>query len=522
MSAANATTPETKAVVEPPSVVMRGAALAGAVFVLALANFMAVLDMTIVNVAVPHIASGLAVSSHEGTWVITSYAVAEAIMVPLSGWLANRFGAVRVFCTSAVLFALASALCGFSQSIQMLVAFRILQGLTGGPLMPMSQILLMRISPPKRQNLTIGLWTMTTILAPICGPLVGGHIADSVGWPWAFYINVPIGIVCAIFAWNLLSVRETPIRKMRVDFIGLALLIVWVGAMQMMLDNGETHDWFASPLIVSFAVIAVIGFVLFVIWELGEEHPIVDLRIFRYPAFSIACAAMGITFGCYFASIVLVPLWLQLNMGYTATLAGEIMAFNGALALFMAPIAAMLMSRLDPRLMMSYGLSVLAVCTLLRAGFAQNMTFEQIAFVQMLVGLGMPFFFVPLTSVSMQTVKPHEVPAAAGMLGFVRTSAVAFATAIVTTAWQNGGTRNKVDMVETLNDPAAAIEQLTSTGMSYEQARATLDSMVQSQSVMVATNELFFVIGLIIVVTAAAIWLMPKPKGPLQRPTGGH
>jgi MFS family permease len=283
-----------------PGVTMRGMGLALGIVVISLANFMSVLDTTIVNVAVPHIAGSLAVSPNEGTWVITSYAVAEAITVPLAGWLAARFGVVRVFIVAVICFGLFSALCGFANSLGMLVVFRVLQGLAGGPLMPMSQTLLLRIAPPSLANMAMGLWMMTTILAPIAGPVLGGVISDTAGWPWAFYINVPVSAICAGLAWQLFRSRETTIVKNPVDFVGLGFLIVWVAALQIMLDNGQNEDWFGSSFIVGLAIVALLGFISFVTWELTAEHPIVDLRVFRHRGFAVSAVALSLTFGSFF------------------------------------------------------------------------------------------------------------------------------------------------------------------------------------------------------------------------------
>jgi DHA2 family multidrug resistance protein len=387
-----------------------GIALVVAILVLAMANFMSVLDMTIVNVAIPHIAGSLAISTTEGTWAITSYAVAEAIMVPLTGWLASRFGAVRVFTIAALGFGLFSFLCGLSTSLPFLVMCRVMQGVMGGPLMPMSQTLLLRVAPPKYRNLSLGLWTMTTILAPVAGPLVSGVFSDSIGWPWAFYINVPIAITCATLAWRLLTKFDGVRVRNPMDYVGLSLLIVWVGALQIMLDNGEDLDWFASNFIVTLAVVALLGFISFVIWEFTAEHPIVDLRVFRHRGFAVCAAAMLLTFGSFMGSIVLIPLWLQTNMGYTATSSGEIMAFNGVLGVIMAPVAAIMISRVDPRAIMSTGLLIIAADTLYRTTFNNDMTFGQLVPAQLAMGLGMPLFFVPMMSLAMRTRFPQVSP----------------------------------------------------------------------------------------------------------------
>src|SRR5579863_7968862 len=239
--------------VDPPP--LRGGALMLAGFLLAVGNFMVVLDMTIANVSVPNIAGGMAVSPSQGTWVITSYSVAEAIVVPLTGWLAGRFGAVKVFVVGMAGFGVCSALCGIAPSLGFLVAFRVMQGLCGGPIMPMSQTLMMRVFPPQQRGQAMGLWSMTTVVAPIAGPILGGYLCDTVGWPWVFYINVPVAAVCAFFAWRMLHKQETPTMRRPVDFVGLLLLISFVGAMQIMLDKGRELDWFSSPVIIALAVL---------------------------------------------------------------------------------------------------------------------------------------------------------------------------------------------------------------------------------------------------------------------------
>ena len=494
---------------------LRGGMLFGVIFLLALANFMAVLDLTIVNVAVPHIAGSLAVSPNEGTWVITSYAVAEAITVPLTGWLAARFGAVRVFVSAAACFGLFSFLCGFAPSLSMLVVFRVLQGFSGGPLMPMSQTLLLRVTPPNRAQMALGLQTMTTILAPIAGPLIGGSLTDSIGWPWAFYINVPISIVVALLAWTLLRSRETSKVRQPIDYVGLGLLILWVGALQVMLDNGQEKDWFASSFIVALAVFATIGFVAFLIWELTDEHPIVDLSVFRNRTFSVMAGAMAFTFGAFFATVVLIPLWLQTNMGYTATWAGDVMAFQGVLGVLMAPVAAMLISRIDPRWLMSVGLSILAAATLWRTTFAQNMTFWQLVLPQLATGLGIPLFFVPLLGLSVAAVPPEQTASAAGLVNFIRTMSGAFGTALVTTVWDQTATNVRVNLVGTLHQPERVLSTLQSHGLSATQALQSLSDTVQSQAVMVATNQVFLALAVIIAAVAAGVWLSPRAKGPV-------
>lgn len=501
---------------------LKGPALWLAGFVLAFSNFMAVLDMTIANVSVPNIAGGLAVSPNEGTWVITSYAVAEAITVPLTGWLAQRFGTVRVYTFAIALFGICSFLCGLAPSLGFLILFRIMQGLAGGPMMPLSQTLLQQIVPPKYRAQSMGLWAMTTVVAPIAGPVVGGTISDNMGWEWVFFINVPVAIFLTFAAIRFLSSQETKTEKKPIDVVGFLLLIVWVGALQLMLDKGKDLDWFASPFIIGCLGVAVVCFIAFIIWELTAEHPVVDIRIFRYPGFAAPCLSMALAFGGMYASLVLIPLWLQLNLGYTATWAGYVTGFNGVLAVVASPIVAMLVTKVDPRALVSFGILWMAGIMAVRTTFTADMAFGQLIWPQIAQGLGMPLLFIPLMTVAMGSVKPWELASAAGLLAFVRTVSGAFATSITTTAWDDGGKANHAVMAGRLQNPDAALGAMTGGGLSPDQALAQLNNMVQHQAVMTATNHIFMVTCAVMVVSVGAIWLAPRPKGPAPAGGGGH
>ena len=320
---------------DPPS--LEGGMLWTAGIVLALSNFVAVLNMTIANVTVPNIAGALGAGSSQGTWVITSYAVAEAITVPLTGWLSGRFGAVRLFCIAVVLFGLCSLLCGLSTSLPMLLGMRVLQGMAGGPLMALSQTLLLKIFPKRQSMQAMGLWAMTTLLAPVVGPVLGGWLCDQYSWPWVFLINVPMALLFGVLAWFMLKRYHEPAVIKPVDKVGMLLLIVWVAALQIMLDEGKDLDWFSSTEIRVLAIVAVIGFLSFLIWELTEEYPIVDLRVFRHRGFSSCMLVLGLAFGAFFGINVLTPQWLQYNMGYTTTWAGLVVAWGGVLSVVFSP-----------------------------------------------------------------------------------------------------------------------------------------------------------------------------------------
>lgn len=490
---------------------LEGGQLVAAGLLLAAANFIAVLDTTIANVSVPTIAGALGASSSQGTYVITSYAVAEAITVPLTGWLAGRFGAVRVFISSMLLFGLFSALCGMANSLGMLVLFRVFQGLAGGPLMPLSQTLLLRIFPKEKAAAATGLWAMTTLIAPIMGPILGGIICDSMHWSMIFLINVPFAALCGYLGWQMLKRFETKLAKVRIDVIGLVLLVVWVAALQLMLDEGKEKDWFASTEIVILAVVAAIGFVAFLIWELTERNPVVDLRVFRHRGYSASVLTICLAFGAFFGATVLTPLWLQSYMGYTATWAGYTTAMTGVLAVMAAPLAAGLSTKIDPRKLVFCGVMWLGMITLWRTHANLDMTRWQIALPLLLQGIGMPFFFVPLTGLALASVNEEETASAAGLMSFCRTVSGAFATSLVNTGWENKTAYNHAELAG-LTDQSGAVSQLLSqSGMAPDQVLGTMANTLQAQSVMLATNQIFMLAGLAFILAASAIWLAPRP-----------
>ncbi len=497
-----------KAVVKP----LEGVDLFVAALFLALANFVVVLDMTIVNVSLPHIAGGLAVSPTEGTYAITSYAVAEAITVPLTGWLAMRFGTLRVFVVCILLFGLFSALCGITNSLGGLISGRILQGFAGGPLMPLSQVLLMSIFPKDKQGAAIGLWGITTLTAPIAGPIVGGYISDVYSWHYIFLINIPIALICGVFSWKLLKKFETPIIKTKFDIVGIMLLILWVGSLQVMLDEGKNHDWFESAYICSLGITSLISFAVFIIWELTQEHPVIDLRIFRHRGFTLSVLVVSVAFGCMFGSVVLLPLWLQSSMGYTALSAGFVSASMGVLAVLMAPVAAKLSEKFDARYIVFTGILWLGIFTFIRSFATTDITSWQLSFPLLLQGIGLPMFFLPLTVLALGSVTPKETAAAAGLMNFLRTLSGAFAVSIVATGWDNQAKTIRTDMVANIAQPQELASLLGDVSIKgQETAKYMLENLLQEQVIMLATNQIFLVVSFTFIFAAMLVWLIPKP-----------
>jgi DHA2 family multidrug resistance protein len=501
---------------------LTGGKLLLAALLIGLGNFLVVLDTTIANVSVPTIAGSLGVSSSQGTWVITSYAVAEAITVPLTGWLAKKFGAQRVFLTCYLGFAAISLLCGTSHSLGMLLGSRVLLGLVGGPIMPLSQMLLLRVYPKEKATQGTVLWAMTTLVGPVAGPILGGIICDSIGWQWIFFIKVPVAAAGGLVLLLLLRGQPDPKSQAFIDKVGLGLLIVWVAALQIMLDEGRNQDWFNSPEICILAVVAIIGFLAFMIWELTEKNPIVDLRIFRHRGFTAAATTYAVGFGAFFASIVLLPLWLQSNMGYTATWAGYATGIMGIFAVLSAPLVGRAVEKVDARLIVSLGILGLGLISVWRMGFTPDVTFGQMALPTLLTGPFMVMFFVPVTGLAMASCGHDEQANAAGISNFMRTLAGAFATSLVQTGWSNAARHNQTELAGVMQRSGqVTIDAMTANGVSHETATTLLSNLVEGQSVMLATLNMFATIAICFLFAATLIWMSPKPKGPIDT-SGAH
>ena len=410
-----------------------------ATLALALATFMQVLDTTIANVSIPAISGNLGVTPNEGTWVITAYAAANAIFMPLTGWLSKRFGEVHLFTFSTFSFALVSWLCGLSLDYNMLIFARVLQGIVAAPMMALSQSLLLSIYPKHKQGLALAFWAMTATVAPIVGPLLGGYITDNFSWSWIFYINIPIGFISAFVVITMLKERETTILKLPIDYIGLALLIVGVGALQIMLDKGNNLDWFNSNIIIILAVIATVALSIFIVWEFFHEHPVVDLTLFTSRNFTIGTIAITLGYSVFLGGGVIFPLWLQTQLGYNAFWAGFASAGVGVFAFLLSPIVGGNMHRLNLRVLVSISFIIFAVSYYWMAQFTVNISLMDAFMPRLLMGAGMAMFFVPLTSIIISEIAITRVASAMGLVNFLRILGGSFGTSIATTAWAREG-----------------------------------------------------------------------------------
>lgn len=490
---------------------LKGAALALTAMAIATGTFMQVLDTSIANVAIPTISGDLGVSPDQGTWVITFFAMANGVSVPISGWLMARFGPVRAFIGAVVLFTIASFLCGIAWNIQSLIVFRLIQGGVSGPMIPGSLALLRAIFPPRQAATASAIWSMTTMAAPVCGPILGGWISDNATWSWIFFINVPVGIVCAIGCARGLKGRDEPARKLPVDGVGLGLLIVWVSALQIMLDQGKDADWFSSPAIVALAIVAGVGFFAWVIWEITDKHPMVDLSAFRSRNFTVGTIGFCLGYGVFFSNTVLLPLWLQTQLGYIATWAGLVMAPAGVMAVIMSPVSAKLFGRLDTRISASLALGLFAAAFLMRAGLTPDANFGAFVVPMWVQGAAMGFFFTALITLSLGEIPPERMASATGLLTFARITAGGFAASLVTTLWDRREALHQTRLAENLGANGGALQPtlqaLHSLGLDGGSALTALGHAVTGQAYAMAALDVFWASGWIMLLIIPTLWL---------------
>lgn len=495
---------------------LQGGALAMLTLVLSLATFMLVLDSTIANVAIPIIAGDLGASSSQGTWVITSFGVANAISIPITGWLAKRFGEVRLFLIATLLFVLASWLCGIANSLEMLIVFRVLQGAVAGPIIPLSQSLLLNNYPPEKRGMALAFWSMTIVVAPICGPILGGWISDNIHWGWIFFINVPIGLAVVLISWKILEGRESRISHQPVNTVGLILLALGVGALQLMLDQGRELDWFNSTEIMVLTIIAAVGLIALIIWELTDDNPVVDVSLFKSRNFTVGCVSTSLAFLVYSGTVVLIPLLLQQVYNYTATWAGLAAAPVGLLPIILAPIIGKFGNKIDMRILITVSFMVYALTFYWRAvTFEPEMTFMDVALPQFVQGLAVACFFMPLTTITLSGLPPEKMASASSLFNFLRTLAGSIGTSLTTFIWYNREAVHHTQLTEVINPYNPISQQFFQTmgsfGLSEEQTASYLARQITAQGFIIGANEIFLVSAITFISLVVLIWFAKPP-----------
>ncbi|QCP49968.1 DHA2 family efflux MFS transporter permease subunit [Trinickia violacea] len=500
---------------QAPHPPLQGMQLVIGTIAVSLAVFMNVLDTSIANVAIPTISGDLGVSADQGTWVITSFAVANAISVPLTGWLTDRIGQVRLFLASIVLFVVSSWMCGLAPTLPLLLLSRVIQGAVAGPMIPLSQALLLGAYPREKAPIALSMWAMTTLIAPVAGPILGGWISDNISWPWIFYVNIPVGIAAAAATWAIFRKRESVVKKAPIDGVGLGLLIIWVGSLQIMLDKGKDLDWFSSTTIVVLALTAVIGFAFFVVWELTADHPVVDLSLFARRNFTGGTVALSIGYGLYFGNLVLLPLWLQTDIGYTATDAGLVMAPVGLFAILLSPVTGKFLPRTDPRYISTASFCTFALCFWMRSRYTTGVDTWALTLPTLIQGIAMAGFFIPLVSITLSGLHGSRIPAASGLSNFVRIMCGGIGTSIFQTAWDHRTILHHAQLTEQANayNPVFA-QQMTgmgSVGLDQAQSYGLFNNMATQQAAQLGVNDLFYLSSAIFIALIALIWIT-KPE----------
>ncbi len=503
----------------------RPASLPLATIGLSLGTFMQVLDLTIANVSLPTIAGNLGASQNQSVWVITSFTVANAIALPLTGFLSRRFGEVKTFVWATLLFSIASLMCGLSTSLGMLVLFRAVQGAMAGPMYPLTQSLLVSIYPPQKRGMALAILAMVTVVAPIAGPVLGGYITDNYSWEWIFFINVPIGFAVSAVIAAQLGARPERIERPRMDYVGLVTLILGVGSLQILLDKGNELDWFQSNFIVTLAIIAAISLSIFLIWELTDRDPIVNLRLFRHRNFAAGTLALLLAYAVFFAIALLVPLWLQETLGYTAIWSGLATAPIGVAPVLLTFFVGKYGTKFDLRWLASFAFVMMGLTCFMRAEFTTQVDFYHVAMTQFLQGIGVAFFFMPILTILLSDLSGREIASGSGLATFLRSLAGSFSASITTYFWERGGATQHATLATHISPYSPQTQAaLANNGGDVQQFAAGINGAISQQAVQISFNNIFYIMGWIILALIVVIWLAKPPFVPKAGPAagGGH
>lgn len=481
-------------------------------FGLALGVFVDILDTSIANVAIPYITGNLGAAPASGTWIITSYAISNAIIIPLAGRLAYRFEESRIFIASMLLFSLFSAACAVAWNLSSLVFFRVFQGFTGGALLPLCQGLIVRIYPLRYQSLAMGMLFAVMVIAPILGPILGGWLVDNFHWPAIFYISVPFGLLSAALILATLGFGQHKIIHKKYDFIGFFLLVIMVGALQICLDKGHDLGWFHSNLIIVLALTSFIATVFFIIWNIYNEDPLVDFSFLKNTNFSIGTLIISLGISMIFGGTVLLPLWLQIQKGYSAVMAGLSVAPLGLAPLLLGAPMGYWMNKVDARWLASTGLIIISLSFFWFASFNTEVTLQQLLFSRSIQGIGIAFFMLPITTISLSEIPKHKYVEAASLFHFIRIIiSCGFAVALFSDAWQSWEHYYHSHFTEVLSPFALptreALHILTSMGLKELSAVDLLNDLAIHQASLLSLNDIFWFSGWLSLLLFPFVWL---------------
>jgi MFS transporter, DHA2 family, multidrug resistance protein len=495
--------------------------------VVTMATFMEVLDTSIANVSLPHIAGGLSAGVDESTWILTSYLVSNAIILPMSGWFSNLMGRKRFYMSCVAVFTISSFLCGLAPNLGALIFFRVLQGLGGGGLQPSEQAILADTFTPAKRGMAFAIYGMAVVVAPAIGPTLGGFITDNYSWRWIFYINVPIGIISLLLTSRLISdppyLNDERKRRIRIDYIGLGLLALGLGALQVVLDKGQRDDWFESHFIVILTTIAAAALVTVIFWEWHHDHPIIDLRLFRDRSFATANGLMFALGFVLWGTTLLIPLFVQTLMGYPAEQAGLVLMPGGLVIIALLPLVGRMLARTDPRPMMVFGLCLLATAMFYMTHFDLELGFRNVVLARLIQGGGMAFLWVPINTVAYSYLPREKNNAASGLINLARNVGASMGISYVTTMLYRREQFHQDRLAAHLSPANPRLQQMlqgTTTALkahsggsrALQQAYALLQFNVQRQASMLSYIDNFRVLAIVSLCLIPLVFLVKKPR----------